>query len=109
MTVRAIVHPLVTQAITLTSNVTSTTVTGNRITRLETAPDPTESSVHLEFKVQSHPGASDLLGGTQELDFIFETDDAIELGMSLLEMGLGHPDREKLKAILDRLSTLAQG
>ncbi|MDC0836040.1 hypothetical protein CKA32_002207 [Geitlerinema sp. FC II] len=106
MTVRATTHPLKTHAITLTSNISSTTVTGDRISRLETSPDPGESSVHLEFKVQPQSGTSDMACGAEELDFILEADDAVELGMSLLEMGLGHTDRSRLQEVFDRLSHL---
>ncbi len=101
-------HNLSTQDITLMSNLSSTTVVGQRISKLKTSQVNEEAStIHLGFEVKSSQETDDeMLGKTTDLEFILDTDDALELGMLLVAMSMSHQSQEESAITFDRLSNL---
>lgn len=106
MTVKPTIRPLETGEITVMSHVTSITVTGNKISKLEATDNPT--TIHLNFEVEGKKGEPCILAGAEELGFILHPKDALELGLSLVEMGLEKLTAAEAKAIQERLSQLLE-
>jgi hypothetical protein len=106
-------HALTTHDIQVSSSSGSMTVTGNRIFRTVSEAgiqktNPTE--VHLSFQIKRPIELSDATDQTTEttdtLSLALSTDDAVEMGLHLLMMGMeGKPDIE-IGLILERLSHL---
>ncbi|AFY70688.1 hypothetical protein Pse7367_2427 [Thalassoporum mexicanum PCC 7367] len=106
-------HALATQDIQVSSSSGSMTVTGNRIFRtgaeagLQTT-NPTE--VHLSFEIKqpielSNPDA-EKTETTDTLSLGLSADDAVEVGLQLLMMGMEGKSDIEIGLILERLSHL---
>ena len=95
--------------ITVMSNVTSVTVAGTKISRVEKIPgheleNPSAIYVNFEVKQPSHLHA--VLEDTEALGLIVELDDAVELGLLLVAMGMEHKAPDEIATVKNRLSTL---
>jgi hypothetical protein len=100
--------PLHTGDITVMSNTDSLTVTGQRVTRIgviDTAETHCEPTVHLSLSVQHTDGGDN---EAQSLGLILQAEDAIQLGMSLLVMGLGDAPPAEQESLMKRLRQLQQ-
>ncbi len=75
---------LMTQNITVMSNVDSYTVRGTKVSRLGSG-QAQAPCIHIDFDVAS----SDKTGDPQQLGMILSPEDAIALGQLLTELGMG--------------------
>ncbi|MGK7925145.1 MAG: hypothetical protein AB4290_07845 [Spirulina sp.] len=98
MTATALVHKLNTGDIEVMSNVTDLTVRGDRVSRLDS--DRASATVHLSFTVQNPQKLASILDATDELGFILRPEDAIEVGLSLVAMGMQGKTPEEITAAL---------
>jgi hypothetical protein len=108
-TKQLLTQDLKTGDITIMSNVTSVTVTGTRIARVEEIPghEPEmPSAVHVDFQVKQPSHLSAVLEGTEDLGLILQLEDAVELGVLLIAMGMEHKTADETAAVMARLSTL---
>lgn len=100
---------LKTGDITVMSNVTSVTVNGTRISRVEEIPGherENPSAIYIDLAVQHPTKMHDVLESTEEVDMIFNLDDAVELGLLMVAMGMEHKTDNDIAKILSRLSKL---
>ncbi|EKU99651.1 hypothetical protein Lepto7375DRAFT_1715 [Leptolyngbya sp. PCC 7375] len=104
-----LVQPLKTGDITVISNVTSVTVNANKISRLEKIPgheQESPSTVHVDFDVNQPSRLAAVLEETKELGLILELEDAVQLGIFLIAMGMENATPDDISAIMTRLSKL---
>jgi hypothetical protein len=109
MTASSLSCPLHTGDITLMSSADSRTVTGKRVTRIgavDTAETHCDPTVHLSLAVQT--SAADAPEGDDSLGLILKAEDAIELGLSLLVMGLGDATPAEQEVLIQRLKQRQQ-
>jgi hypothetical protein len=95
--------------ITAMSNLTSVTVNGTRISRVEEITGherENPSAIYIDFAVQHPTKMHDVLEATEEVDLIFNLDDAVELGLLMVAMGMEHKTDDDITKILSRLSKL---
>lgn len=107
MMASAISCPLSTGDITVMSNRESVTVTGKRVTRIGAVTTQEKTyppAVHLNLEV--HAPAGHALEGDEEMGLILCPGDAIQLGLSLVVMGLGATEPDQLNPIITRLQQL---
>ena len=91
------------------SSADSHTVTGKRVTRIgaiDTAETHCDPTVHLSLEIK--PSGADAAGEDNSLGLIFQAEDAIELGLSLLAMGLGDAPPAELEVLIQRLKQRQQ-
>ncbi len=112
MSLKSITRPLNTTEITIMSNVSTVQAKGSRITRIEASQQTLDSSnqaaIHLTFDVDQPEEASlpNLLQSTQSLGLILNLEDAFELGLLLVAMGLVDQNDIEASQSLDRLAGL---
>lgn len=109
MTRASLSCPLHTGDITLMSNVDSHTVTGRRVTRIgaiDTAETHCDPTVHLSLEIK-HP-TSEAAQADASLGLILNPEDALELGLSLVIMGLGEATPADQEALIQRLKQRQQ-
>ena len=111
MTVASITQELNTDDITVISNVTSVIANCNRISRLEAIEGQeleNPAAIHVDFKVKHHKQhLLSVLAETEELGLILSVDDAIELGLWLIAMGLKDQSGQEIDYIFEKLFKLA--
>lgn len=100
-------YELETGDIEVMSNLTSITANVHRISRLEAVKGKkTESpaKVYLDLKVQPHPEhLPSVLGETEELDLVLSPEDALEIGILMVAMGLEDKSQLEVDGIFKRL------
>ncbi|MEM8807908.1 MAG: hypothetical protein AAGF01_17955 [Cyanobacteria bacterium P01_G01_bin.38] len=108
-TKRLLAQDFKTGEITVISNVTSITVTGNKIARLEQLAHKQESSstVHVDFTVKQPSHLPAVLEETEELGLILKPDDAVKLGVLLIAMGMEDKMSEIVTMVMELLSKRA--
>lgn len=95
--------------ITMMTSADSQTVTAKRVTRIgavDTAETHCDPTVHLSLEVQNPDSAS--AGNDGSLGLILKAEDAVELGLSLLVMGLGDATPAEQEVLLQRLKERQQ-
>jgi hypothetical protein len=95
--------------ITMMSSVESHTVVGKRVTRIgaiDTADTHCDPTVHLNLEIKQ--SASDAADSDNSLGLILKAEDAIELGLSLLVMGLGDVPSAEQEVLIQRLKQRQQ-
>lgn len=100
-----------TDSITVMSNVSSVTVEGTKVSRLgghARGDAGGASAVHIDFDVKPSSRRSDGGESTESMCMILGVDDAVELGMMLVAMGLEQKTPEEMTETLSRLSQLIQ-
>jgi urease accessory protein UreE len=110
MTIHSLIRNLETDEITVMSHVTSTTVVGNKISKLEAdAGDASTSTIHLNFEVRDKHEQPCVLANAEELGLILSPKDALELGLILVAMGMEQHTEAETRAVQNRLAeTIAQ-
>ena len=93
--------------ITVMSNLTSVTANAERISRLNAAKgkDVTDpASIHVDLKVKPHlEHLPSVLGETEELDLVLSVDDALQIGVMLVAMGLEDKSQLEIDEVFKRL------
>lgn len=108
-TKRLLTQALNTGDITIMSNVTCITATGDKVARIEEVlKDGVKSptAVHVDFEVKQPSHLQAILEETQSLGLILQPDDAVELGLLLTALGMKNKDSQAVAAIAERLSAL---
>lgn len=101
---------LKTGDITVLSNLTSVTANAKRISRLNAVKgkditDP--ASIHVDLKVKPHKEhLPRVLAETEELDLVLSLDDALQIGVMLVAMGLEDKSQLEVDEVLKRLFEL---
>jgi len=105
MTIHSLTRNLETDEITVMSHVTSTTVVGNKISKLEAEPgDASTSNIHLNFEVRGKDDQPCVLAHAEELGLILSPKDALELGLILVAMGMEQNGEADVQAVQNRLA-----
>ena len=103
-------YKLETGDIEVMSNLTDITANVHRISRLEAARGrETESpaKVYLDLKVKPHPEhLPSVLGETEELDLVLSPEDALEIGIYMVAMGLEDKSQLEVDGVFKRLFEL---
>ena len=105
-TKQLLTQTLNTGDITVISNVTSVTVAANKISRLEAVSGhgpESPSTVHVDFSVKQPSHLAAILEETEELGLILELDDAVQLGVFLIVMGMEHKTAEEITVMMTQL------
>jgi hypothetical protein len=111
MKTKLLSQALTTGDITVMSNVTSVTVAGTKVSRVEEVPgheQESPSSVHIDFEVKQPSHLPAVLADTETLGMILQLEDAVELGLLLVAMGLEHKTPNQVADIISRLTRLAE-
>ena len=95
--------------ITIMSNVTCITATGDKVARFEESwrdgvKNP--AAVHVDFEVKQSSHLRAVLEDTQSLGLILQPEDAVELGVLLTALGMQIKVSQAVAAIMKRLSVL---
>jgi hypothetical protein len=109
MTTKLFTRNIKTGDITVMSNVTSVTVNGTRISRVEEIPGherENPSAIYIDFIVQHPSKLHDVLEATEEVDLILNLEDAVELGLLMAAMGMEHKSDDDIAGMMSRLSEL---
>jgi hypothetical protein len=106
MTVKPFTQKINTDEITVMSHVTSITVTGNKISKLQA--DNNSSTIHLSFDVTDKKDEQCILSGAKELGLILQATDALELGLMLTAMGIKNQSPEEVAKIQARLYAIIE-
>lgn len=102
---------LETGTIAVMSNVSSVNVVGTKVSRVEEVPGheaENPSTIHVDFKVQNPRHLETVLESAEELGMILNLEDAVELGLLLVAMGLEHKTPDDIAAVMSRLSKLVK-
>jgi hypothetical protein len=105
MSIKSLSRTLKTGDVTVMSHVTTTTVVGNRISKLRGTP-ANGTTIHLNFEVKGKKDEPCILANAEELGFILKPEDALEIGLSLVAMAVENQSDEATAAIQERLSQL---
>ncbi|MEM7064433.1 MAG: hypothetical protein AAF572_14880 [Cyanobacteria bacterium P01_B01_bin.77] len=108
-TKQLLTQDLTTSEITVISNHTSVTVAGTKVARVEEIPGYEQehpSMVHVDFKVKNPSRQPKVLDNTEDLGLILELNDAVDLGLLLVAMGMEHKAPEEIKVTMMRLAKL---
>lgn len=101
---------LKTGDISLLSNLTSVTANIKRISRLEAVERDNEknpAAIHVDFQIKPHQEHLPMvLGETEELDLVIGLDDAVEIGLLMLAMGLEDKSGLEVDEVFKRLFEL---
>ena len=101
---------LKTGDITVLSNLTSVTTNASRISRLNAikGKDITDpASIYVDLKVKPHSEhLPSVLGETEELDLVLSVDDALQIGVMLVAMGLEDKSQLEVDEVFKRLFEL---
>ena len=110
MKTQLLTRSIKTGDITLTSNLTSITVNGARISRVEEIPGQEQenpSTIYLDLVVQEPTKRhDDVLDATEEVDIVLNLEDAVELGLMLVALGMEHRSDQDVSEVMSRLSQL---
>jgi hypothetical protein len=110
MTTKLQTMPLQTKEMTLMSNNTSIKVIGHKISKLidqDEKQQNVSSSIHLTFDVKKEEKSPCILNNPEELGFIINPKDAIEIGLSLIAMGMDFHNEITLEEIKGRLAQIS--
>lgn len=101
-------YKLATGDIEVMSNLTSIIANANRISRLEAVKGKASpAKVYLDLKVKPHPEhLPSVLGETEELDLVLSPDDALEIGIMMVAMGLENKSQLEVDEVFKRLFEL---
>lgn len=101
-------YELTTGDIEVMSNLTSIIANANRISRLEAVQGKASPArVHLDLKVKPHPEhILSVLGETEEVDLALSPDDALEIGIMMVAMGLENKSQLEVDEVFKRLFEL---
>ncbi|MEM7590779.1 MAG: hypothetical protein AAF383_04560 [Cyanobacteria bacterium P01_A01_bin.83] len=101
-------NKLATGDIEVMSNLTSIIANANRISRLEAVKGKASpAKVHLDLKVKPHPEhLPSVLSETEELDLAMNPDDALEIGIMMVAMGLEDKSQLEVDEVFKRLFEL---
>ncbi|MEM1241663.1 MAG: hypothetical protein AAGI45_17645 [Cyanobacteria bacterium P01_H01_bin.26] len=108
-TKQLLTQDLATSEITVISNHASVTVAGTKVARVEEIPgyeQENPSMVHVDFKVKNPSHQPEVLDNTEDLGLILELNDAVDLGLLLVAMGMEHKTPEEIEATMMQLSKL---
>ena len=108
-TQQLLTQDLATSEITVISNHATVAVTGTKVARVEEISgyeQENPSMVHVDFKVKDPNRQPEILANTEDLGLILRLDDAVDLGLLLVAMGMEHKTPEEIEATLTRLSHL---
>lgn len=95
MTVKVTTNPITTDNITVMSHVTSLTAVGNHISKLESSQE-NSTTIHLNFEVKGKKEEPCILAAAEELELIFNAQDALKLGLLLVEMAANRAELPQL-------------
>ena len=110
MKVTSVSQELKTGDVTVLSNLTSVVANVNRISRLEAVKkkeriDP--ATIHVDLKVKPHKEhLPSVVEETEELDLVLNLDDAVEIGMLLVAMGLENKSQSEVDEVFKRIFEL---
>ena len=110
MTVKIEMRPFHTGDITVISNITSVTVTGDKVSRIgaiEGQEGGNPAAIHVDLNVKhksDSPEMPGVLGSTKELGLILSTEDVVEVGLLLVAMGMVNKTGAEVTTVLNRLS-----
>ncbi|EDX83367.1 hypothetical protein S7335_547 [Synechococcus sp. PCC 7335] len=108
-TKKLLAQALHTGDISIMSNVTSITATGDKVARIEgSVRDGVQSpaAVHVDFDVKQPSHLKAVLEETRSLGLILQPDDAVELGVLLTALGMKNKESQAVAAITEHLSAL---
>ncbi|MGD1852630.1 MAG: hypothetical protein ACFB2W_00125 [Leptolyngbyaceae cyanobacterium] len=108
-TKQLLTQALATGEITVISNHASITVAGTQVARVEEIPgceQENPSMVHVDFEVKNPSCQPEVLDNTKDLGLILELNDAVELGLLLVAMGMEHKTPKEIEATMMQLSEL---
>lgn len=111
MKTKLLTQDIQTGDITVMSNVTSFTVRGTKVSRVEEIPgheQESPSSIHVDFTVQPPGHLPAAPEATQELGLILNLEDGVELGLLLVALGLEHKTPDEVASIIARLKQMIQ-
>ena len=104
MKTTSVSHELHTGDIEVMSNLTSVTAKANRITRLEAVKGKDRAAIHVDLHVKPHPEhLPSVIGETEELDLVLDLDDAVEIGVLLVAMGLEDKSQLEIDEVFKRI------
>lgn len=106
---KLLTQPIRTGNITLSSNLTSITVNGARISRVEEIVGQEKenpSTIYLDLMVSEPTKQSDILEATEEVDLVLNLEDAVELGLRMVALGMEHKTDDEVSEVMARLSQL---
>ncbi|MEM8828157.1 MAG: hypothetical protein AAGE96_02230 [Cyanobacteria bacterium P01_G01_bin.19] len=108
MKVASTSYELATGDIEVMSNLTTITANANRISRLEAVKGKeSPAKVYLDLKVKPHPEhLPSVLGETEEVDLVMSPDDALEIGIMMVAMGLENKSQLEVDEVFKRLFEL---
>jgi hypothetical protein len=95
--------------ITLTSNVTSVVANATRISLVEEVPGherESPSAIYIDLTIQHPIKLHDVLEATEEVDLSLNLEDAVELGLLMVAMGMEHKTDDDITSVMSRLSQL---
>jgi hypothetical protein len=103
-------HEIKTGDIKVMSNLTSFTANANRISRLNAVKGKNMNdspSIHIDFQVKPHQEQlPSVIGETEELDLVLSVDDAMQIGILLVAMGLEDKSELEVDEVFQRLFKL---
>ena len=107
-TKKLLTQALRTGDITIMSNVTCITATGDKVARIEESLEDGASpaAVHVDFEVKQSSHLQSILEDTRSLGFIMQPNDAVKLGVLLLALSMQHTDDQAVAETIERLSAL---
>ena len=111
MTNKLFTKEITTGDITLTSNVTSVTARANRISRVEEKQDDPRknpAAIYVDLTVDHPEKFHYVLEATEAVDLALGLNDAVEMGLLMVAMGLEHKTDAQIKQVLDRLADLIE-
>lgn len=107
MKTTAVSHELNTGDIQVMSNLTSFIANAKRITRLEAIEGKDTAAIHLDLQVRPHSEhLPSVIGETEELDLVLNLNDAAEIGMLLIAMGLEDKSQLEIDEVFKRIFEL---
>jgi hypothetical protein len=105
MTGHYLTRNLETHDMTISSHLSSLTIRGQKISQLQ-GEKQDSTSVHLNFAVKERHKEPCVLAGAEELELILDSEDAYELGLLLVAMGMKKRQTSELSAIEVRMYNL---
>ncbi len=106
---KLVTRSIKTGDITLTSNLTSITVNGARVSRVEEIPGHEKenpSTIYIDLMVQEPDRFHDVLEAAKEVDLVLNLEDAVELGILMVALGMEHKTSAEVAEVMNRLSKL---
>ena len=108
-TKKLLTQVLHTGDITIISNITCITATGDKVARIEESLSngvKNPATVHVDFEVKQSSHLHNILEDTRSLGLILQPDDAVELGVLLLALGMKNNNPLTVETTMNRLSAI---